>query len=247
MNITIVMATYNGEQYIKCQLESILPYLHPEDEIIISDDGSTDGTLKYLYEISGKYSNIRVVKGPRKGVVKNFESALLKTNGDIIMFADQDDIWMPEKLQMIRQAFEQNNNLSLVLHNMFIASNTEIEKSEYGITSFSLRKRKHGVLYNLLYSGYYGCCMAFSRNFKEEIVPFSQRTNMYDQWIGLIAEHDKKSLFIEKPLIVHRKHGKNMSQKQTLYESLISKLKLYMAYRDFLRTRSKEKKRSTTN
>lgn len=233
------MATFNGAKYIERQLDSIIPYMLAGDELIISDDGSNDETIKVIMSYQQKYSNIRLVAGPRQGVVRNFESLLERATGDIIMFADQDDIWMPEKLSKIRTAFESDPNLNLVLHDMLITSNEQIDNNEKGTSSFAIRQRKHGVLYNLIYNGYYGCCMAFSKEFRDEIVPFSRKTNMYDQWIGLIAEHDKKSLFIDEPLIIHRVHGKNMSQKQSLKGSLMSKWKLYRAYRDFLSHRNR--------
>lgn len=231
------MATYNGAKYIKQQLDSILPSLKDMDELIISDDGSSDDTISIIKDYQNQYNNILLVKGPSQGVVRNFESLLERASGDIIMFADQDDIWMQDKLSKIRTAFENDPNLNLVLHDMLITSNEEIEAGERGTSSFSIRKRKHGVLYNLIYNGYYGCCMSFTKTFRDEIVPFSRRTNMYDQWIGLIAEHDKKSLFIEEPLIIHRVHGKNMSQRQSLKGSFLSKWKLYKAYRDFIKNR----------
>lgn len=233
-SISIVMATYNGAKYIEQQLDSILPFMKEVDELIISDDGSSDETVKIIKDYQKKYNNILLVKGPRQGVVRNFESLLERASRNIIMFADQDDIWMPDKLSKIRTAFESDPNLNLVLHDMLITSNEQIDNNEKGTSSFAIRQRKHGVLYNLVYNGYYGCCMSFTRAFRDEIVPFSRKTNMYDQWIGLIAEHDKKSLFIDTPLIMHRVHGRNMSQKQSIWGSLTSKFKLYLAYRDFL-------------
>ena len=75
--ISIVMATYNGEKYLREQLDSIVKYLTPSDELIISDDGSTDKTLEIISEYSSKFTFIKLINGPRMGVVKNFENALL--------------------------------------------------------------------------------------------------------------------------------------------------------------------------
>lgn len=215
------MATYNGAKYIKAQLDTIVPYLNEQDELIISDDGSTDDTIEIIR--SYKCSNIIMLNGPRQGVVRNFESALLRAKGDILMFADQDDIWIPEKLPTIRRTFEENQDVDVVLHDMYIADNHEIETSSYMKRSFEIRKRCHGFLYNLIYNGYYGCCMAFSKEFKNKYIPFPDETTMYDQLLGLIAEYNRKSLFLNKPLIVHRYHGNNQSKHQGFLSSIHSK------------------------
>lgn len=240
MNISIIMASYNGENYIKEQLESIIPYMEMDDELIISDDGSTDKTHDIIYEYAQKDRRIKVIDGPHKGVIKNFENALNYTTKEIIAFADQDDIWLPNKLSAIRDHF-QNNNDELILHDMFLASDEEIKNNIKGIRSFDIRKRKHGVFYNWLYSGYFGCCMAFTDKFKRNIIPFSEFTNMYDQWIGLIAEHRHSAFFMNEALIIHRIHGTNMSQKQKFLDRIRTRLNSYKAYKDTIkRTSNKE-------
>ena len=228
MNISIVMATYNGAKYIKTQLDSIVPYLKEQDELIISDDGSTDETIEIIR--SYNYPNVFLVKGPHQGVVRNFESALLKAKGDILMFADQDDIWMSNKLTVIRETFEENPDVEVVLHDMFIADNYEIETLSYSKRSFEIRKRRHGVLYNLLYNGYYGCCMALKKEFINKCIPFPDGTKMYDQLLGLIAEYRRKSIFISEPLIIHRYHGVNLSSRQGFISSFKSKSTLLKCF-----------------
>ena len=84
MNISIAMASYNGEKYIGEQLDSILDDLEEDDEIILSDDGSTDGTVQIVEEYVRKYSNIKIVIGPQRGVFSNFENAMLHCSNDVI-------------------------------------------------------------------------------------------------------------------------------------------------------------------
>lgn len=229
------MATYNGERFIAEQLESIVPYMNAEDELIVSDDGSKDSTKAIVEEIIKNHPNVKWIEGPRKGVVKNFENALCEASGDIIMFADQDDVWMRDKLAKIRRLFEENEKVELVLHDMYVCSNEQIHNRNYGKSDFAQRKRKHGVLYNLLYSGYYGCCMSFRKELKQEILPFSKKVNMYDQWIGLICEYRKTVVFFEEPLIIHRVHGGNMSTRLPIKNSIVYKWNLAMAFVDYLR------------
>ena len=233
------MATYNGEKFIREQLESIVPYMNANDELIVSDDGSSDATKLILGEFIKTRVNIRCIDGPKNGVVKNFENAIKAASKDILMFADQDDVWLPEKLSRIRELFESQKNVELVLHDMYMCSNEQIEKKQYGQSDFSQRKRKHGILYNMLYSGYYGCCMCFRKELKDEILPFSDKVNMYDQWIGLIGEYRKSSVFLNEPLIIHRVHGNNMTQRLPLFESIKYKKKIIVAFMDYLKRKRK--------
>lgn len=236
MNISVIMATYNGEKYIREQLNSIIPFMDDNDELIISDDGSTDGTLGIINLYRQNDQRIILVDGPRNGVIKNFENALQLARKDIIMFADQDDIWLPEKLPFVREFFRTSRD-KVILHDMYMADDKEIAIGERGTRSFAVRHRRHGVLYNWLYSGYYGCCIAITKEFKKNILPFSKYTNMYDQLIGLIAEYQKCVSFIDKPLIIHRIHGQNMSQNQTIMARLQMRVKSYMAFIDTIRSR----------
>ena len=99
--ISVAMVTYQGEKYIKEQLDSILVCLDREDEIVISDDGSGDGTLEIIRKYAKEDKRIHLVDGPRKGVKANVENALRNCEGAYIFLADQDDIWMPEKVARV--------------------------------------------------------------------------------------------------------------------------------------------------
>ena len=113
------MATYQGEAYLKEQLESIIPQLSENDQLVISDDGSTDGTSQIVMGFSDPricfFCNINRTGHPKD----NFESALLHANGDIYVLSDQDDIWYPDRINRIRQHF-RNGGLGLLLSNALI-------------------------------------------------------------------------------------------------------------------------------
>lgn len=95
------MATFNGGRYLREQLDSILNQLTLEDELIISDDGSTDETCQIIKEYTQLDNRIKFVEGPRKGVIANFNHAIQQSKGDIIFLADQDDVWLPNKVAKI--------------------------------------------------------------------------------------------------------------------------------------------------
>ena len=233
--ISIVMATYNGGKYIKEQLDSIIPYMESDDELLISDDGSKDDTIDIVNSYAKNDKRILIVPGPKKGVVKNFENVLFKASKDIIMFSDQDDVWMPEKLSRIRKIFEEHSDIELIHHDKYICSNEQIKKGENGTAGLLLYKKwRHGVLNNLLYSCYFGCCMAMKREFIKSIIPFPDNTIAYDQLVGLVAEHNGTSYFLEEPLIKRRVHGDNMSQHLPYIKRIMFRFKVWRSYKEVM-------------
>ena len=105
MKISVAMAYYNGGTYIEEQMDSILSQLGEKDEVIVSVDGASDGSKPLLLKMAEVDSRIHIVKGPGKGVVRNFENAIRHCNGDIIYLSDQDDIWKPDKVEKVNYAF----------------------------------------------------------------------------------------------------------------------------------------------
>ena len=116
LSVSVCLASYNGIKYIGNQIDSILPQLKESDELLISDDGSTDGTLEYVQWLSQKDKRVKVISGPQEGVNANFFSLIARADKDIILIADQDDIWYDTKIDRIRSAFENNPDVKVVLH-----------------------------------------------------------------------------------------------------------------------------------
>src|SRR5690349_4097162 len=94
--VSVCMAVKNGEAYVEEQVDSILCQLHPRDELIVSDDHSSDATLNIIRRF--KDPRIKLFSSSRQGLIYNFEQALSRSSGDFIFLADQDDVWHPEKL-----------------------------------------------------------------------------------------------------------------------------------------------------
>ena len=205
--VSVAMATYNGEKYIKDQLDSILIQLNADDEIIISDDGSTDKTKDIIKSLKDK--RIKVIDGPRKGVKQNFANALKKTTGTYIFLSDQDDVWNPNKVDSIVKIFEKNPECVCVLHDCIVVD----EKCEKIIipSFFNFRLSKKGVLKNIYKNSYIGCCMAIRKDLKEYILPIPNNIEMHDQWIGIISELVGKTVFSKQKLIKYRRHENNVS------------------------------------
>ncbi len=204
-SISVAIATYNGEKYIKEQLESILKQLNKNDEIIISDDGSADKTIEIAKSFNDK--RIKIINGPKNGVKQNFANAIKNCNGKYIFLSDQDDMWLDNKVNEVLKAFEKNK-CSLVIHDAYITdSKLNIVEESF----FKYRKSKSGILKNIWKNSYIGCCMAFSKSIIKYVLPIPNDIEMHDQWIGIVNEKHGKSYFLNKRLIKYRRHEKNVS------------------------------------
>ena len=203
--ISVCIATFNGEKYIKRQLSSILSQLSAGDEVILADDSSTDNTLDVVR--SFKDSRIHIIDGANKhSPIWNFERALSKASGDYIYLADQDDEWLPDKIKVAQQYLQ--NYDCIVSDNVCINGDGTIISSSF----YKLNKTKSGKYYNLLIkNGYLGCCMAFKRKVLEASLPFPSNIPMHDIWIGNVAAFKYNVKFITEKLIRFCRHGDNVS------------------------------------
>jgi len=200
--ISVCMATYNGEKYVEQQLRSILasPRI---GEVVVSDDGSTDATVARIEALADP--RIRIVPGPRAGLIRNFENALMHASGDTIFLSDQDDVWLPEKVDVVMQALEK---VDLVVTDCSVVD-ADLRLLEPSF--FRIRRSGPGFARNLLRNSYLGCCMAFRRGVLARALPFPDVLPMHDWWIGLVAERSASVAFLDTPLTLYRRHGANAS------------------------------------
>lgn len=197
--ISVCMASYNGEKYIKEQITSILLQLGEEDELIISDDSSTDNTL----EIIESFQDKRIVLFKNQTFyshVYNFEHALKHARGNYIFLSDQDDVWLPHKLKTMLELLCTH---TLVLSDaVMVDDNMNVLENSF----FAFNHSGNGLLKNLYKNSYLGCCMAFNRSILDKALPFPKDINMHDWWIGLIAEIYRDVYFSNEKLIKYRRH-----------------------------------------
>ena len=207
--ISVAMISYQGAKYIEEQLDSILVTLGAEDEVIVSDDGSTDGTREILARYQEQDSRVRMIDGPKSGVKANVENALRACEGAYIFLADQDDIWMAEKVERVMSVLADAKT-GLVVHDAIVTDGTcenVVMESFY-----SLKGSGSGVVKNIWRNTYIGCCMAFKRELLDEVLPIPDYIEMHDQWIGVINDLLKRgTVFIPDKLIKYRRHGANAS------------------------------------
>ena len=203
--ISVCIATYNGERYIRQQIESIVCQLNVDDEIIVSDDGSTDGTLDIVKGIGDK--RIKIIEGPgRKSPILNFEYALKASKGDFIFLSDQDDVWKPDKVEICMKWLKTYN---------CVVSDAEVTDNRLKPlypSLYAIMQVRQGRIYNTIWkNGYTGCCMAFRRDVVEASLPFPKDIPMHDIWIGNVAAYKYNVIFIPDRLIHFRRHENTIS------------------------------------
>lgn len=204
--ISVCIATYNGEKYIEQQLLSILKQLSPYDEIVISDDGSSDNTIEIIKSLSSPLIKIYKNEGEH-GYTPNFENALKMSNGEFVFLADQDDIWQDDKVE---KTLSLLGEYDMVVSDAIVTGpGNEVISSSY----FSLRHPYKGIVGNIFKFGYLGCCMAFRRNVLTKALPFPRNHKMctHDNWLFLIGRVFFKTVITNEPLIYYCRHETNTS------------------------------------
>jgi glycosyltransferase involved in cell wall biosynthesis len=204
MKISVCIATYNGEKYIKEQLLSILNQIDSTDEVIVSDDSSTDKTIDIIKSFDD--SRIKIFENNTFfNPVFNFENALNNCTGDLIFLSDQDDIWHAKKVLIVKKYLEKWD--VIVTDCAIINENGSIVSDSF----FDLNKSKKGLFSNIIKNSYLGCCMAFRRSAMDEALPFPKNIPMHDIWLGFVFELFCKVKFLDMQLIYYRRHGGNAS------------------------------------
>lgn len=215
-NVTVVMATYNGEAYLEEQIYSILNQTYQNFYLLISDDVSTDGTYPLLKKIETQYGNVSVQQNElRLGVVKNFENLIEAVDTEYIALADQDDIWERNKLEFSIKSLQlhEKKQEPLLFHSDLSVVNQDnelIESSFFKMRGYKFPNKK-SLDIMLGRSGIMGNTMVFNQALKEKILPFPDDLIVHDYWIALVNESEGKRLTSMKNLISYRIHTQNTS------------------------------------
>ena len=210
------MCTYNGAKYVEEQLESIVHQSYAPFQIIISDDASTDNTLEILEKWSVKYPDLIEIYPHEKnlGYNKNFEFALSKATGDYIALSDQDDVWYPEKLEVVKQFIIDCPDCKIFHHN----ENTLREKDENKDSHPNYWSPYEGkdVSIGFVLNRFTGHKLIFASSLLEFILPFPDRI-IYDWWIFVVSCVHGRTKYIDSALMDYRLHD------QSAYFSNVSK------------------------
>lgn len=208
--ISVCMITYNGAKYLEAQLRSILKQLNLDDELIISDDGSTDSTI----EIINSFNDSRIklfVNNYFKNPTLNMQNALKMAKGDFIFMSDQDDVWVENKVSIMKAALEKD---FYVVSDCFITdSNLNIISETRYTKEANIKKNK--ILALFFPTPYQGSCAAFRKEILSKALPFPIGIQSHDRWIGNVAAFYYSVKFIPEKLIFYRRHSENVSTATT--------------------------------
>lgn len=200
MSVSVALAAWNGEKYIHDQLASVLCQLKEEDEIVISLNPCTDRTEDVIRAFHDE--RIHVFHCEEKGIIPNFENAVMHCHNEIIFLCDQDDLWVRDKVEKVCACFADPDTV-LVEHDcLYVDENLH----ETGETLFHKRHPHTGFLYNYVRNTYQGSCMAFRKELVSVVCPFPRDIAMHDQWIGLLAEKTGGVVYLKEPLLLYRRH-----------------------------------------
>ncbi len=213
--VTIIMATYNGEAFLKEQLQSIIEQEYKNRELLISDDDSNDNTYDILMRYAKKNEWIHLYRNKKHlGLIGNFETLLERAQGDYISFCDQDDIWEKEKLSKSVKRFErEDNSQALLFHSDLIVVDENLKTialSFFKMRSYRFKKEKQFDTM-LGRSGVMGNTMMINQKLKSLVLPFPDNLKVHDYWIALINELYGKRLTSLEPLVRYRLHQSNSS------------------------------------
>ena len=207
MKISIAMATYNGGKYLQEQLDSFVAQSRRPDEVVITDDGSTDDTLDIIerFARSAPFEVVWSKNEQNLGYARNFNAALMKTTGDLVFLSDQDDAWFPKKIEAIANIAESDTNNLVFINDAML---TDSDLNETGLT-------KIGQIYAAGFEDRHfvmGCCSAVKRGFLGLCLPIPEDYSTHDDWIVGIAGGLGRKRIIKDTLQYYRRHGGNESQ-----------------------------------
>lgn len=215
--ISVCMATHNGADYLPEQLRSIAEQLTDDDEIVVVDDNSTDQTLEVL--ASASLPRVRLIQSATNvGPVRAFETAIHAARGEFIFLADQDDVWLPGRVEAMLDALREHD---LVVADAIV---TDADLQPVQDSFFQVRHSGPGVWKNFKRSTYVGCCMAFRAPVARAALPIPRGVYMHDVWIGLIANALSRVTFLPQPALLYRRHARTATEVPAASKLLTTKI-----------------------
>lgn len=203
MKISVCIPTYNGGKYIKAQLESILFQLKSEDEVIISDDSSTDSTIEVIKSFADQRIKL-FTNNKFKSPIFNLENALNKATGDVFFLADQDDIWKSNKISILKEHLKLH---TLVYSNASVFFTDNLDHT----TPFLKKHKTQNLSQAILNNNCIGATIAFKKELLQWAMPFPKNIPMHDSWLYCMATIYGSTFYEEKSLIYYRRHDNNAS------------------------------------
>jgi glycosyltransferase involved in cell wall biosynthesis len=222
--LSVCLATYNGEDFVVRQLQSVLKQLNDSDQVVVVDDCSKDQTVSLIKETFGDRVEV-YVNASNSGPVKSFEKAISLAKGDIVFLCDQDDVWEEGKVERVVNAF-YNQDADLVIHDAYVVDgNLQIIHSSWN--QYNNNQVNQGIMGNIKKNAFTGAMMAFKKELVPFFLPLPSTIEMHDQWIALAAMLNKKKIVtIQEPLMKYVRHGGNVTgmKKRSIFEQIEGRL-----------------------
>jgi glycosyltransferase involved in cell wall biosynthesis len=205
--VSIAMTTYNGARFLEKQLDSIYSQTYGNIEVFVCDDGSTDGTVGILEEYKNRYGLNYLINEKHLGFIKNFEKAIGLCTGKFIALADQDDIWLPQKIERLVQGIGD--------HSLIYSDASYIDENAT-VFAPSVRRFTGNIyfsgkpLYMLFFQNCVtGCTVLFKRELLDDGLPVPPEMPSHDWWLTIVACKKNGICHIDEPLVLYRKHASN--------------------------------------
>ena len=212
MNVSVCMATYNGARYVHEQVASILPQLGPSDELVAVDDCSRDETVSVLRAFEDP--RVRIHLNERNlGVVASFERALRLARNDVLMLADQDDVWLAGRVQALVAALQSSGALVVSSNSSFMDAGGAPIPFDFPRLSAADSKRYWRNIARIFAGSapYWGCAMAMRRPALELVLPMPDWVESHDLWIATGSNLIGSNVHVERDTLRRRVHGSNAS------------------------------------
>ena len=207
--ISVIIAVSKGDKNIYQQILSILPQLSFSDEVIVSDDRPGGMTERIVKKIAAEDSRVIWVEGKNKGNTANLVNAIRHSKGDKIFFCDGKDVWLPDKVKRVTEAFEQGADI--VVHNAYI---TDDDLNIKAYSFFDKYKADKNPLVNIFRNSYLLGCIAIERKLLKKIMPIPRSVPVVAQWIGIVGSLSGKISFVDIP-VMYCRVGKQESFEQS--------------------------------
>jgi glycosyltransferase involved in cell wall biosynthesis len=208
------MATYNGSKFVLAQISTILPQLLEGDELVVVDDASSDNTAELVEGLADP--RIRLIRqSPNRGYVATFQRALTEAHNDLLLLADQDDEWLPGRVEVMRTALA---SAKVVAGNLITLDGPESVPGPYGQRSWRLdatdsRRRWRNTLAILAGNRpYFGSAMGLRRDALSVVLPFPEiLKESHDLWIALCGIHLGSMTHLAEDVTARRYHDSNQT------------------------------------
>lgn len=225
--ISVCMATFNGEQFIKIQVDSILKQLGNDDELVIVDDCSMDSTIQNLQRINDKRLRIHI-NDKNLGHVASFSKGISFCKGDYIFLADQDDVWVEGRVDLMIKSLVDSNCLLTSSNFVWIDDDERIIHIPYdGVSADSSGSFRTNIIDIFLgKTNYFGCAMAFRKELVQIILPIPEYVESHDLWIAKAANLLKSNKHLHYATLFKRKHLNNATStksSRSLYRKFYSR------------------------